>query len=121
MADPEPDDVAELVVIHARSTAHEYDREPELRAVLEGALLQRAQVAAPDLEVGPLLEPVDLQLDRRAELSEGLDEPPIPGQADAVRVQRHVPHTHRHRQLDEIDDPRVDRGLSTRLASSRTL
>jgi hypothetical protein len=116
--DPEADDVAELVLVQALlDRGDEGHREPGLGAVVEGGLLGPAEVAAADLEVGALVEAVELQVDVRlaVEAGEGLHEAPVVGELDPVRVQVDRAHALVHGQLDEVEDQGVDGGLPARV------
>jgi hypothetical protein len=77
-------------------------------------LLESAQVTAAYRQVRRLLEPVELQIDVRAQRRKFGDEPRILGEPDPVRVDHHPADPallgHRH----ELDDVGVDRWLAAR-------
>jgi hypothetical protein len=118
VGEAELDDVAELVLVEA--ALHGGDQgggQARVGAVVQRLAFAGAQVAAADLAVGALVEPVELQVD--VDRPAGPVPPPdlghevfVGGEADAVGVEVDRLDRTRLGGVDEVDDVFVDGGFA---------
>ena len=113
VAEPEADDVAQLVVVHvALDRRHQHHVELRRGEALERARLDRAQVLPPQGQMGRLLQSVELEIDGGAQRGQRVQKGVVLGDAHAVGVDHDVGNAARLRRGDEVEDARVNRRLA---------
>ena len=106
---------ADLVVVDPVGNDHRERREDaRIGQALDGSRLHLPQVLAAVEQVRLELEAVELEvdLDAVAKPMQGVEEPVVLRDADAIRVEQHARHAPLDGGLDDLDDLRVHRRLA---------